>query len=171
MAYIKFIAIHHYDVSVGVVDTEISNSTYLSEFDIDSYEELICALKEVINNENEGMLWGQDKIMIDSRPEISYCFNEIEQEKLPDVFTQDLLNLILQIRGFKELYSNPENLKKIVGQAFTMIKSNTAAYKLFTNSTAHFRITIDGVQITLTLLPEAFDLTESEYTEKIKSAI
>jgi hypothetical protein len=155
------------DISLGRYD--IVNSGFLSDFSLDSIEEIIEELTKVINGTLENFYWGQEQIMIESYQNSSMCYNEMEQKSLPNVSTIDLLNLMNQIKTFKEQYENPINLKSIVGQAFNTIKGNPNNFKLNPNSEYFFQITLNEILILLTLESNDFNLTETEYVNQLQT--
>lgn len=170
MSYLKGLVVDKYkSVDLGVVDTTISNSSHLSDFDLDSISKIVLDLNNVISNPNGALLWGQEQIMIDSDPINSKCEDEMNGEILPDVQTSSLLNLMIEIKNFKAQYQNPTNLRNIVGQAFTNIKSNPNNYKRFPNSDFYFATTINAIYITLVLEPEDLNLTEREYVNQLNT--
>lgn len=156
-------------VNLGVDYNEILNSEYLSDFDLDSIIDIITELTQVVNGSLDSMYWGQEQIMIGSEQVNSDCFDDMNNENLGSVSTQALLNLMIEIRDFKQFYQNPNNLKNIVGQAFNTIKSNPNNYKRFPNSDFHFIVTINDIYITLILDPEDFNLSQNEYTNQLQT--
>jgi hypothetical protein len=149
-------------------DSDIPNSVFLSYLNLNEVQSRIDELTEVIANPNGGLYWGQPQITISSDPEMSDCFNEMDQVPLPSVPTQDLLNLMVEIKNFKQVYEDPDHLNDIVGQAFTAIKSNPNSHKKYPNSDDFFQAIINGMEIILTLAPGDFNLTESEYVSQLK---
>lgn len=131
--------------------------------------ELVAQLSELVDSDGGGMIWGQKQIMIDSSPEISFCEDEMDREPLPDVSTRSLLNLMIEIQKMKTEYQNPDNLRKIIGQIFTIVKSDPGNYKRWSESDTDFEVTIDDIFITLVLMPEDFDLTLEEYVNQLQN--
>lgn len=140
----------------------------MSDFNITSFTKLINDLTGVVNNPDDYLYWGQVQIMINSGHLVSTCFNEFDQESLPSVPTQDLLDFVIEAKNFKEFYVNLNNLKDLVGQAFNTIKSNPTAYKAFSNSNVDFSVTINDVVILLTLSEQDFNLSQSQYVNQLK---
>jgi hypothetical protein len=170
MSYTKAIAIQHGGtINMGVADTEILNSEYLSDFDLHSINQIVTDLDEVINNPNGALIWGQMQIMIDSDPINSKCADQMSNEILPDVLTISFLNLMMENKKFKEHYQNHTNLKDIIGQAFTTIKANPNNFKRWPTSNIVFSITLNEIFVSLVLVPEDFNLTETEYVNQLKT--
>lgn len=169
MSYLKSISIqnklgNYRTVYASLTDSTIQNSGYLNDFSLNSIKKIIIDLNSLINTPNGALLWGQEQISIDSDPLLSKCFDEMQGKALPDVSTQDLLNLMTEIKNFKTQYlENPIMIKSIIAQAFSSIKSNPNNYQKHPNSNLRFAITIDGIYITLVLEPSDFNMTESEY--------
>jgi len=169
MSYLKFISIQsklgeYRAVYLSVTDSSIQNSGYLNDLSLNSINRNIIDLNLVINTPNGALLWGQEQISIDSDSLLSKCFDETKDKTLPDVYTQDLLNLMIEIKNFKTQYNeNPTILKSIIGQAFSSIKSNPNNYQKNPNSNIRFAITIDNIYLTLVLEPGDFNMSESEY--------
>ncbi|MDR7209661.1 hypothetical protein [Flavobacterium piscis] len=157
------------DVNIGVVDSMIANSSYLSDFDLNSVKKIVFDLKELVKSDEGGFIWGQEYIMIDSAPEISFCENDLDKEALPDVPTISLLNLMIEIQKIKEKYQNVVNLKNIVGKAFNIIKSNPDQNRRSHYSNIGFSVTIDDVYVTLVLLQKDFELTENEFVNQLNT--
>lgn len=171
MAYSKGIAVQYRrGVNIGIFDDEISNSSYLSDFDLSSINELITELTELVESEDGGMIWGQEQIMIDSSPEISFCKDEMHRENLGKVPTRSLLNLMIEIQKLKTEYQNPDNLKKKIGEAFAIIKSDPDNHKRWLESNIDFMVIINDIYISLVLMPKDFELTVEEYTNQLKFA-
>lgn len=156
-------------VNLGVDYNEILNSEYLSDFSLDSIIKIITELTQVVNGTLDSMYWGQEQIMIDSEQVNSDCFDDTNNENLGSVSTQALLNLMIEIRDFKQHYQNSNNLKNLVGQAFNAIKSDPNNYKRFPNSDFHFIVIINDIYITLILNPEDFNLSQNEYTNQLQT--
>jgi hypothetical protein len=174
MSFIKIINVYtnnnlnrRVDIIIGTPNLE--NCGHLSDFSLDSIEEIIEELTKVINGTLENFYWGQEQIMIESYQNSSMCYNEMEQKSLPNVSTIDLLNLMNQIKTFKEQYENPINLKSIVGQAFNTIKGNPNNYKKYNNSIYHFTILLEDISITLVLEPNDFNLSNIEYINQLQT--
>lgn len=168
MAYSKGIAVQYRrDVNIGVVDDEIPNSSYLSDFNLSSVNKIVSQLKELVKSDGGGFIWGQDCIMIDSTPEISYCENDLDKKNLPDIPTISLLNLMIEIQKLKTEYQNPDKLKKIIKEAFAIVKLYPDNYRRWKESDTCFAVSIDNIYITLVLLPEDFNLTIEEYVNQL----
>ncbi|MBS7253507.1 hypothetical protein [Flavobacterium branchiicola] len=169
MSYLKGLVIDKYkSVDLGIDDTTISNSGYLSDLSLDSINKAITNLNYIITQTTGVITWGVDRFMVDSDPEGSLCKDENDIE-LADVPNSVMINLLLEIKNFKTQYQNTTNLKNIVGQAFTIIKSNPNAYKRFPNSDFHFATTINDVYITLILEQNDLNLTESLYINQLNT--
>lgn len=146
---------------------EIKNSGFLSDFDLDSIVEIIEELTKVINGTLDGYSWGQDQIMIDSEKVSSYCFNELDNIALPDVPTQDLLNLMIEVKNFKTEYENPVVLNNIISQAFNQIKSNPQSYKKWSHL-IYYEVIINNITVALQLELEDFNLSASQFVNQLK---
>ncbi|MCD0475069.1 hypothetical protein LPB87_11760 [Flavobacterium sp. EDS] len=170
MTYSKGIVVQsRRSVNIGVSDDEIPNSSYLSDFDLSSVNEIVFDLKELVKSDGGGFIWGQEYIMIDSTPEISFCENDLDKEALPDIPTISLLNLMIEIQKMKTEYQNPDNLKKIIGEVFTIVKSDPDNHRRWPESDKSFAVTIDGIYITLALMPEDFYLTVEDYVNQLQT--
>lgn len=169
MSYTKAIVIQYQrTVNIGVADEKIPNSGFLSDLDLNSINEIIIELNEVISNPNGALIWGQEQIMIDSGQINSKCVDQINNTILPDIPTISFLNLMIENKKFKEQYQNSINLKNIIEQAFTNIKSNPNNYKRWSNSNSDFSTTINNVFISLVLKPKDFNLSKSEYVNQLR---
>ncbi|UUF15229.1 MULTISPECIES: hypothetical protein [Flavobacterium] len=157
------------DVIIGVADSAIINSSYLSDFNLSSINKIVIKLEELVRSDGGGFIWGQEYIMIDSSPEISFCENDLDKETLPDVPTISLLKLMIEIQKIKTEYQNPDNLKKIIGQVFAIIKSDPDNHRRWTESDTDFAVTINDVYIVLVLVSEDFDLTVEEYVSQLQT--
>lgn len=160
---------HDREVRIDLGSNEILNSGFLSDFDLDSIIDIIAELTQVVNGTLDSMYWGQEQIMIGSEQLTSDCFDEMNNENLGSVSTQELLNLMIQIRDFKQLYQNPYNLKNLVGQAFNTIKSSPNNYKTAPHSDFYYSITISDIYISLVLESGDFNLSESDYTNQLQT--
>ncbi len=177
MSYLKGIAVQSLrqgiksqrDVIIGVVDSTITNSSYLSDFNLSSINEIIIKLEELVQSDGGGFIWGQEYIMIDSSPEISFCENDLDKEALPDVPTISLLNLMIEIQKLKTEYQDTDNLKKIIGQVFTIVKSDPDNHRRLAESDTDFAITINDIYVGLVLVSEDFDLTVEEYLNQLQA--
>jgi hypothetical protein len=170
MSYTKAIVIQHgRTINMEVADTEIPNSGYLSDLDLHSINQIVTDLDEVINNPNGALIWGQMQIMIDSDPINSKCVDEMNNEILPDISTISFLNLMIENKSFKEHYQNNNNLKNIIGQAFTAIKANPNNFRRWSTSNEDFSITLNEIFVSLVLAPEDFNLSETEYVNQLKT--
>jgi hypothetical protein len=173
MSYLNFISTQgklgqFRTVSASVYDSSIQNSEYLNDFSLNSINKIIIDLNNVINSPNGALLWGHEQMSIDSNPLLSKCFDETRNKSLPDVPTQNLLNLMIQIKKFKTQYhQNSENLKNIIKQAFSSIKSNPNNYKKYPNSDIRFAITIDNIYLTLVLEPNDLNLTDDDFLSQL----
>lgn len=173
MSYLKFISTQsklgqNRTITTSLSDPSIQNSEYLNDISLNSINRIIIDLNRIINTPNGALLWGQERISIDSDSILSKCFDEIENKPLPDVPTQYLLNLMTQIKNFKtHYYENPTDLKNIIGKAFSLIKSNPNNYKRYPNSNIRFAITIDDIYISLVLEPNDFNLSESDFLSQL----
>lgn len=146
---------------------EIKNSGFLSDFDLDSITEIIIELTKVINGTLESFYWGQEQIMIDSESLTSYCFDEMNDTSLPNVNTQELLNLMIEIKDFKTAYGQPANLSNIISQAFNQIKSNPQSYKKWSHL-IYYEVIINNVTVALQLESEDFNCNASQYVNQLK---
>ena len=150
------------NVLVGVSSSLIKNSGNLSDFSLSSVNEVILELTKVVNGTLEDFYWGQLPIMIESTQQNSECYDEINNEYLGNVKTQDLLNLMIQIRDFKQEYQQEINLKNIIGQAFNQIKSNPQSYKKWSHL-IYYEMLVNNITVTLQLEPEDFNLSSNDY--------
>ena len=78
----------------------------------------------------------------------------------------DLLNLMIQIRDFKQEYQQENNLKNIIGQAFNQIKSNPQSYKKWSHL-IYYEVLVNNITVTLQLEPEDFNLSSIDYVNQI----
>ena len=154
------------NVLVGVSSSLIKNSGNLSDFSLSSVNEVILELTKVVNGTLEDFYWGQLPIMIESTQQNSECYDEINNEYLGNVKTQDLLNLMIQIRDFKQEYQQEINLKNIIGQAFNQIKSNPQSYKKWSHL-IYYEVLVNNITVTLQLEPEDFNLSSIDYVNQI----
>ncbi len=154
------------NVLVGVSSSLIKNSGNLSDFSLSSVNEVILELTKVVNGTLEDFYWGQLPIMIESTQQNSECYDEINNEYLGNVKTQDLLNLMIQIRDFKQEYQQEINLKNIIGQAFNQIKSNPQSYKKWSHL-IYYEMLVNNITVTLQLEPEDFNLSSNDYVNQI----
>lgn len=154
------------NVLVGVSSSLIKNSGNLSDFSLSSVNEVILELTKVVNGTLEDFYWGQLPIMIESTQQNSECYDEINNEYLGNVKTQDLLNLMIQIRDFKQEYQQEINLKNIIGQAFNQIKSNPQSYKKRSHL-IYYEMLVNNITVTLQLEPEDFNLSSNDYVNQI----
>lgn len=167
MSYLKGILVTKYKrVNIGVSDTTIPNSGDLSKLDLDSINKSIDDLNYILTKPTGVITWGVDQFMVDSDPEGSLCKDENDNE-LADIPNSTMLNLLTEIKNFKEQYQNSGTLKNIVGQAFNIIKSDPNNHKRFPNSDFHFATTIDNIYITLILEQNDLNLTGSEYVTQL----
>jgi len=170
MSYSKAIVVQYRrDINLEVADSAIPNSSYLSDFDLSSINEIIDELNEIINNPNGALIWGQEQIMIDSDPMNSKCTDEINGKNLSNVLTSSLLNLMIEIKNFKVQYQNSNNLKSIIGQAFEIIKSNPNNYKRWPTSDTDFSTTLNNIYISLVLTHDDLNLSKDEYINQLKT--
>jgi len=105
--------------------------------------------------------------MIDSESLTSYCFDEMNDTSLPNVNTQELLNLMIEIKDFKTAYGQPANLSNIISQAFNQIKSNPQSYKKWSHL-IYYEVIINNVTVALQLESEDFNLSASQYVNQLK---
>lgn len=175
MSYLKGIAVgkkrpdNKRSIYIGVDDTSIPDGHHLSELDIDSVIEIIADLNNLINSNNPSdyLDWGVDLFLVSSYPTISTCVNDLQGVDLGSFPTTSLLNLMIQIKQFKETYQIVSNLNAIVGDAFTSIKNNPQNYIRY-EDTNFYWIDINDVKITLTLLPDDFNLSETQYVSQLE---
>lgn len=164
--YKKFIN-NKRDTFISVSSSSIKNSGFLSDFDLDSITEIITELTKVINGTLESFYWGQEQIMIDSESLTSYCFDEMNNTSLPNVNTQELLNLMIEIKDFKTAYGQPANLSNIITQAFNQIRSNPQSYKKWSHL-IYYEVIINNITVALQLESEDFNLSASQYVNQLK---
>ncbi|KRD06316.1 hypothetical protein ASE21_19285 [Flavobacterium sp. Root901] len=170
MSYSKAIVVQYRrNINIGVVDTTISNSHSLSDLDLGSINQIIGTLTEVISNPNGAFIWGSEQIVIDSDSINSKITDEINGVTLSNTSTISLLNLMVEIKNFKEQYQIPSNLKNIIGQAFETIKSNPHNYKRWPTSDTDFSTTIDNVYVSLVLTSDDLNLPKNEYLNQLKT--
>ena len=167
MSYKKTIIVQsRRDVDMGIIDDQLQNSGYLSNFNLRSINKIISDINDVINGLKEEIYWGQNEIMIITDKDFSTCTYE-NGEQSPDLPTSTILNLMSEIKIFKEHFQNPINLKNIIDQAFTIIKSNPNAHKRWTTSDTVFSIVIREVSISLVLSPTDLELSNNEYLNQL----
>jgi hypothetical protein len=154
------------EVEIIIANQTIKNSSYLSDLNLDSINKSITDLNYIITQKNGIITWGVEQFMVDSDSERSLCKDENNTE-LADIPNNIMINLLTEIKSFKEQYQNAVNLKRIVGQGFNAIKVNSINYKRYPNSDFHFAITINDIFITLVLEPNDFNLTENIYLSQL----
>src|SRR5262245_39487470 len=102
MSYLKGILVTKYkDVNIGVGDSTIPNSEWLSRLSLDSINKSIANLNYIASQPTGVITWGVDQFMVDSDPEGSLCKDEYDVE-LADVSNTTMLALLTEIKNLKE---------------------------------------------------------------------
>ncbi|KPH15143.1 hypothetical protein [Chryseobacterium sp. ERMR1:04] len=154
------------NISLGY--QEVPNSGCLSELSVNSITKIINDLNQVITQSNRVITWGVDRCMVDSDHEGS-LFTNINGIETADIATNVIRDLLIEIKNFKLQYEDVDNLKNIIGQAFSAIKLNPNNHKISSNSIYHYTITINNINIILVLEVNDFTLSSNEYVNQLNT--
>lgn len=157
---------HNREVRFYVGGDFYPEATVLSELDSDSVLKVIDHLTALVgsNNPDSYYEWGVDQFSVVSRAVTSSCRNDSEGTALPEVPTAFLLELMVEIRDFKQEYEDTVVLQDILHRAFAGIKADPLQYR---TDTGYYDIQIEGVAISLQLSDSDFELMEGAFLNQL----
>jgi hypothetical protein len=166
MSYIHQLLVHKYRVRVGVVPSNLTGASALSDMDLNYITETITELNQVIAGELSDLSWGTQFFCVISEGNMSW-YGDYEKVERYQTSTISFRDYLIELKNFKEQCLAGDQYKTIVGQAFTAIKANPSGTKKWAHG-SHYETVINGKIVSLNLSEDDFNLTESQYMAQLK---